>query len=145
MHRVFTERGQDRCVTNYVIDAGASGAPIIGRLVDKGLQNELTGEAYAVIDDTDGRAHHVRFRGIEAFEHSPPIGGIVEVRRFGGPQDDRPTLVLANRSDFDLTPQIKAPGSTWLDHRLAERDPTPLAAGGLGGRKRGGEGKRVSE
>src|SRR3546814_1924291 len=36
MHRVFTERGQDRGVTNYVIDAGASGAPIIGRLVDKG-------------------------------------------------------------------------------------------------------------
>src|SRR3546814_14198290 len=35
MHRVFTERGQDRGVTNYVIDAGASGAPIIGRLVDK--------------------------------------------------------------------------------------------------------------
>src|SRR3546814_2008361 len=58
MHRVFTERGQDRGVTNYVIDAGARGAPIIGRLVHKGLQNELTGEAYAVIDGTDGRAHH---------------------------------------------------------------------------------------
>src|SRR3546814_9758559 len=100
MHRVFTERGQDRGVTNYVIDAGASGAPIIGRLVDKGLQNELTGEAYAVIDGTDGRAHHVRFRGIEAFEHSPPIGGLVEVRRFGGPQDVPPTLGPAQRSDL---------------------------------------------
>lgn len=132
MHRVFTERRQDRGVANYVIDAGASGAPIIGRLVDKGLQNELTGEAYAVIDGTDGRAHHVRFRGIEAFEHSPPIGGIVEVRRFGEPQHERPTLVLANRSDFDLNRQIKAPGATWLDHRLVEREPTPLAMGGFG-------------
>ena len=132
MHRVFTERGQDRGVANYVIDADASSAPIIGRLVDKGLQNELTGEAYVVIDGTDGRAHHVRFRGIEAFEHSPPIGGIVEVRRFGGPQDERPTLVLANRSDFDLNRQIKAPGATWLDHRLVEREPTPLAMGGFG-------------
>jgi hypothetical protein len=33
-----------------------------------------------VIDGTDGRAHHVRFRGIEAFAHAPPAGGIVEVR-----------------------------------------------------------------
>ena len=132
MHRAFTERGEDRGVANYVIDAGASGAPIIGRLVDKGLQNELTGEAYAVIDGTDGRAHHVRFRGIEAFEHSPPIGGIVEVRRFGGPQDERPTLVLANRSDFDLNCQVKAPGATWLDHRLVEREPMQLAMGGFG-------------
>jgi len=97
MHRAFAERGQDRGVADYVIDVGATAAPIIGRLVDKGLQNELTGEAYAVIDGTDGRAHHIRFRGIEAFEHAPPIGGIVELRRFGGLEDERPTLVLANR------------------------------------------------
>jgi hypothetical protein len=100
--------------------------------VDKGLQDELAGEAYAVIDGTDGRAHHVRFRGIEAFEHAPPIGGIVEVRRFGGPEDERPTLVLANRSDFDLNRQITAPGATWLDHRLVERVPMPLAMGAFG-------------
>ncbi|RWB28249.1 VirD2 family relaxase/mobilization nuclease [Mesorhizobium sp.] len=136
MHRAFTERGQDRGVADYVIDLGATAAPIIGRLVDKGLQNELTGEAYAVIDGTDGRAHHVRFRGIEAFEHAPPIGGIVEVRRFGGPEDERPTLVLANRSDFDLNRQITAPGATWLDHRLIERQPIPLSMGGFGGEVR---------
>lgn len=132
MHRAFTKRGQDRGIADYVIDAGATDAPIIGRLVEKGLQNELTGEAYAVIDSIDGRAHHVRFRGIDAFEHSPPIGGIVEVRRFGGPEDERPTLVLANRSDFDLDRQITAPGATWLDHRLVEREPMPLAMGGFG-------------
>lgn len=132
MHRAFTERGQDRGIADYVIDAGATSALIVGRLVDKGLQNELTGEAYAVIDGTDGRAHHVRFRGIEAFENAPPIGGIVEIRRFGGAEDERPTLVLANRSDFDLNRQIAAPGATWLDHRLVEHEPMPLAMGGFG-------------
>ena len=80
------------------------------------LHDELTGEAYAVIDGTDGRAHHVRFRGIEAFEHAPPVGGIVEVRRFGQAGDPRPTLVLANRSDLDLGEQVTAKGATWLDH-----------------------------
>src|SRR5260370_26342378 len=132
MHRAFTERGQDRGIADYAIDTGRAASPIIGRLVDKGLHDELTGETYAVIDGTDGRAHHVRFRGIEAFEHAPPNGGIVEVRRFGGPDDPRPTLVLAIRSDVDLAAQVTAPGATWLDHRLVEREPMPLAMGGFG-------------
>jgi hypothetical protein len=33
-----------------------------------------------VIDGVDGRAHHVRFRGIEAFAHAPPAGGIVDAK-----------------------------------------------------------------
>ncbi len=132
MHRAFTERGQDRGIADYAIDADPASSPIIGRLVETGLHDELTGQAYAVIDGTDGRAHHVRFRGIEAFVHAPPIGGIVEVRRFGGPDDPHPTLVLANRSDIDLAAQVRAPGATWLDHRLVEREPMPLAMGGFG-------------
>jgi type IV secretory pathway VirD2 relaxase len=132
MHRVFTERGQDRGIADYVIETDAAAAPIIGRLIDKGLHDELTGEAYAVIDGTDGRAHHVRFRGVEAFDHAPPPGGIVEVRRFGGPEDQRPTLVLAPRSDLGLAEQIAAPGATWLDHRLVEREPMPLSTAGFG-------------
>ena len=136
MHRAFAERGQDRGVGDYVIDAQPSDAPIIGRLIDRGLHDELTGEAYAVIDGTDGHAHHVRFRGIDAFEHAPPIGGIVEVRRFGGQDDPRPTLVLATRSDLDLGAQVGGRGATWLDHRLVERQPMPLAMGGFGGEVR---------
>ncbi len=132
MHRAFTGQGQERGISDFVIDAGRAGSPIIGRLVDRGLHNELTGEAYAVIDGIDGRAHHVRLRGIEAFDKAPPIGGIVEVRRFGGPEDARPTLVLANRSDLGLGEQVTAPGATWLDHRLVEREPMPLAMGGFG-------------
>ncbi|WP_454919085.1 relaxase/mobilization nuclease domain-containing protein [Xanthobacter sediminis] len=132
MHRAFTERGEDRGVADYVIDGPAASTPIIGRLVNKGLHNELTGEAYAVIDGVDGRAHHVRFRGIEAFAHAPPLGGIVEVRRFGGADDAHPTLVLATRSDFDFARQVTATGATWLDHRLVEREPMALAMGGFG-------------
>jgi len=132
MHRAFTERGQDRGIGDYAIESNDTAARIIGRLIDKGLYDELTGEAYAVIDGTDGRAHHIRFRGIEAFEHAPPLGGIVEVRRLGSADDQKPTLVLATRSDFDLATQVTAPGATWLDHRLVEREAMPLAMGGFG-------------
>jgi len=132
MHHAFAERGQDRGFTDFAIDGGGAGDPIIGRLVTTGLHDEQAGTAYAVIDGTDGRAHHVRFRGLDVFDHAPAPGGIVEVRRFGGTDDLRPTLVLANRSDLDLQGQITAPGATWLDHRLVERSRMPLAMGGYG-------------
>jgi type IV secretory pathway VirD2 relaxase len=80
MHRAFATDGVDRPIADYTIH-GSDTPPIIGRLVAKGLHDELTGEAYAVIDAVDGRAHHVRFRDAETLELAPPIGGIVEVRR----------------------------------------------------------------
>lgn len=132
MHRVLADRGEARGIADFAIDTAHGGPAIVGRLLDRGLHDELTGEAYALIDATDGRAHYVRFRGIEAFAHSPPIGGIVEVRRFGRPDEDHPTLILANCSDLDLPAQVSAPGATWLDHRLVAREPIPLAMGGFG-------------
>jgi Protein of unknown function (DUF3363) len=131
-YHAFSERGQDRGIADYVIDTGAASSPIIRRLVATGLHRELTGEAYAVINGADGRAHHVRCRGIEAFAKAPPVGGIVEVRQFGDAGDPRPTLVLASRSDIDLDRQVTAPGATWLDYRLIERERMPLAMGGFG-------------
>ncbi len=130
MHRAFAQRGEDRSVADFAI--GQGDAVIVGRLVEKGQHNELTGEAYTIIDGVDGRVHHIRFSGLDAVAHAPAPGGIVEIRRFGQTDDPAPTLVLATRSDHDLASQVKAPGATWLDHRLVERDPAPLAMGGFG-------------
>lgn len=65
-----------------------------------------------------------------------PMEGVIGVRRFGGADDQRPTLMLANRSDIDLARQVTAPGATWLDHRLVERQTMPLSMGGFGGEVR---------
>ena len=132
MHRAFTEQGRDRDISDYVIETNATPSPIIGRLIDKDLHNELTGEAYAVIDGTDGRAHYVRLHGVEAFEHAPPIGGIVELRQLGRAGGRQPSLILAARSDHDLARQVTALGATWLDYRLVEREPMPLSMSGFG-------------
>jgi type IV secretory pathway VirD2 relaxase len=132
MHRALTQRGLERAFEDYVIEPPDKNPPIIGRLVATGLHDELSGEAYAIIDGVDGRAHHVRFKGVEAFDQAPPFGGVVELRRFGDANDPHPTLVLANRSDLDLARQINAPGATWLDHRLVERTPITLAHSGFG-------------
>ncbi|WP_375286464.1 relaxase/mobilization nuclease domain-containing protein [Sphingomonas sp.] len=124
-------RGQDRPLDSYAVVSGAPEKPIAGRLIDKGLHDELTGTAYAVIDGTDGRTHHVRLPGIEALEQSPKLGGIVDLRGVGRPGEAKPTPVLATRSDLDLAAQVKAPGATWLDHRLIERGAS-VADGGFG-------------
>jgi hypothetical protein len=55
---------------------------------------------------------------------------VVEVRRFGGPSDSRPTPRSRHRSDIDLDRQVMAPGATWLDYRLVERERMPLAMSG---------------
>lgn len=64
MHRALTERGQALGVADYVIEGGQPRSQITGRLIDRGLHDEPTGEAYALMDGTDGRADHVRFRGL---------------------------------------------------------------------------------
>ena len=51
-------------------------------------------------------------------------------------RDPRPTLVLATRSDLDPGRQVRAPGATWLDHRLVERQPMPLTMSSFGGEVR---------
>jgi len=129
--QALKDHGQDRPLDSYAVVSGAPDKPIVGRLIDKGLHDELYGAAYAVIDGTDGRTHHVRLPGIESLEQSPALGGIVELRAIGKPGEPKPTLILATRSDLDLAAQVKAPGATWLDHRLIERG-TGVADGGFG-------------
>jgi hypothetical protein len=101
-------------------------------LVDKGLHDELAGEAYVVIDGADGRSHYVRFADLKAIEHAPPVAGIVEIRHLEGEGRDRPRMVLAMRSDLTIAAQITASAATWLDHQLVVRNSATLSEGGFG-------------
>jgi type IV secretory pathway VirD2 relaxase len=128
MHKALARDGADRPIADYTIHGGDT--PLIGSLVAKGLHDELTGEAYAVIDAVDGRAYHVRFRDAETLELAPPIGGIVEVRRIDvGAQRG---LTLATRSDLPIKAQITAVGATWLDRQLVSRERVSLSEAGFG-------------
>jgi type IV secretory pathway VirD2 relaxase len=143
MHRALAGHGLERPLADYVIETERAGSGIVGRLVELGLHDELAGEAYAVVDGVGGRVHHVHFRGIDAMEHASPPGGIVEVRRFGAPEDRSPTLILVSRSDIDIAQQVRAPGATWLDHRLVSKDDASFALGGFGAEARAAVAARV--
>lgn len=132
MHCAMTAHGVERGVADYAIHNERDVPPIVGRLVSKGLHDELTGEAYAVIDGVDGRPHYVWFPDINAVEYVPAAGGIVEVRHLAAETPSRPRVVLATRSDLTIQDQVKATGATWLDHQLVVREPVILSQGGFG-------------
>ena len=130
MHRALTERGIERSTSSYVLTSESLADPIIGRLIDRGLDDELRSTAYAVVDGTDGRTHHIKLPTLEAAGDGP-VGSIVELRRFEDAQG-RTRVALAVRSDLDIDAQVKASGATWIDRQLVARDPVPLGSGGFG-------------
>lgn len=130
MHRALTERGIDRGLTDYVIAGEAQAEPIIGRLIDRGLDDELRGTAYAVVDGMDGRIHHIKLPDIEAAGDSEP-GSIVELRSFEDAEGER-RVALAVRSDLSIEAQTTADGAAWLDRQLIARDTVDLGGGGFG-------------
>ena len=130
MHRALTERGIERGSASYVLAAESLDTPIIGRLVDRGLDDELRGSAYAVVDGVDGRTHHIKLAVLDAAGDSSP-GSIVELRRFDDAQGQR-RVAIAVRSDLDIDRQITASGATWLDRQNIAREPAALSEGGFG-------------
>ncbi|TPM89644.1 MULTISPECIES: VirD2 family relaxase/mobilization nuclease [unclassified Mesorhizobium] len=130
MHRALTERGIERGSANYVLAAEPLETPIVGRLVDRGLDDELKGSAYAVVDGTDGRTHHIKLSDLDAAGDSAP-GSIVELRKFHDAQG-HPRAALAVRSDLDIEQQVAAAGATWLDRQNIAREPIALSEGGFG-------------
>lgn len=130
MHRALTERGIERGSASYVLAAESLDSPIIGRLVDRGLDNELKGTAYAVVDGVDGRTHHIKLPDLDAAGDSA-AGSIVELRKFDDAQGKR-RVALAVRSDLDVDRQVTASGATWLDRQNIGREQVALSDGGFG-------------
>ncbi|MDI5927775.1 DUF3363 domain-containing protein [Rhizobium leguminosarum] len=120
MHQALSRQGIERSAADYVLSGEVQDQPLIGRLVERGLDDELRGTAFAVVDGTDGRTHHIRFSDIEAAGDSAP-GSIVELRSFEDARGAR-RVALAVRSDLALEAQIKSDGATWLDRQLIARD-----------------------
>lgn len=130
MHRALTERGIERGSASYVLAGESLDVPVVGRLVERGLDDELKGTAYAVVDGVDGRTHHIRLPHLDAAGDSAP-GSIVELRAFADARGEH-RAALAVRSDLDLQHQVNASGATWLDRQSITRDPVAMSENGFG-------------
>lgn len=127
MHRALSRGGGRFDPAALALHDGVPEGTIIGRLVERGLHDELTGNAYAIVDGADGRTHHIRFDDMEMTGDARP-DAIVELRSW----DDRKgqaRMSLATRSDLPLDQQVKAQGATWLDRQLVAREPVACGTG----------------
>jgi type IV secretory pathway VirD2 relaxase len=120
MHRAMSRRGREPDVSSFALHAGTPADPILGRLAERGLDDELKGSAYVVIEGLDGRTHYVRFANLELTGDAAP-GAIVETRTYEDARG-REQLSLTVRSDLSIEKQETARGATWLDRRLLDAE-----------------------
>lgn len=141
LHKTLAKDGASRAPSSWALEGELHGEPVVGRLITRGLDDELKGSAFAVVDGIDGRVHHLRLPDIDAAGDGP-VGGIVELRRFEDTRG-RQRIALAVRSDLDLDQQVASEGATWLDRRLVAREPLDLARGGFGAEVRSALDRRI--
>jgi hypothetical protein len=141
LHKSLTKDGSIRAPSSWAIEGESHGEPAIGRLIARGLDDELKATAFAVVDGIDGRVHHLKLPDIDAAGDGP-IGSIVELRRFEDARG-RQRVALAVRSDLNLDQQVAAEGATWLDRRLVAREPADLSRAGFGAEVRAALDRRI--
>src|SRR3546814_11801371 len=83
MHLAMQRGGMAFDKSALALDRETPGEPIVGRLGARGLDDELAGSAFAIVDGVDGRTHHIRFDDIEWTGDAKP-GAIVELRSWEG-------------------------------------------------------------
>ncbi|MFZ3121406.1 MAG: relaxase/mobilization nuclease and DUF3363 domain-containing protein [Variovorax sp.] len=120
MQRAMTGRQRELAV----FQPGEEGRAIVGRVVGKGLADELYDKGYLVVDGIDGKAHYVTLPPRSELEQYP-TGAVVEVR---GAADVR-------AADRNIT-ELAVDGMYRTDHHLAvaqaqaapDRDPHEVVA-----------------
>ncbi|MFU3884478.1 DUF3363 domain-containing protein [Pseudomonas aeruginosa] len=120
MQRAMSGKQRDLAV----FQSGEDGHAIVGRVVGKGLADELHDKGYLIVDGTDGKAHYVTLPPRSELEQYP-TGAVVEVK---GSADVR----VADRNIAALS----VDGVYRTDHHLAvaqgqatpDRDPREVVA-----------------
>jgi type IV secretory pathway VirD2 relaxase len=129
MHRAVSAADRQPDVAGFALHGDEARWPVLGRLVERGLHDELKGTAYAIIEGIDGRTHHLVFSDLEMTGDAKP-GAIVETRAYDDAVGHK-RLSLATRSDLTVEGQVSAPGATWVDRLLLAKE-SALSTGGFG-------------
>jgi type IV secretory pathway VirD2 relaxase len=141
MHRAMTSAGREVDLSGFTLHGDEPTDRVLGRLLVRGLHDELKGTAYAIVEGIDGRTHYLTLSDLELTGDAGP-GAIVEARAYEDPQG-RKRLALAVRSDFALEEQVTACGATWIDRQLLTRD-SNFGSSGFGAEVRIAMDRRVA-
>ncbi|MER8670160.1 relaxase/mobilization nuclease and DUF3363 domain-containing protein [Mesorhizobium sp. M1156] len=123
MHRELTGKGLARSAADYVVhDRSAEQMqPVVGRIVARGLADEITDRHYLVVDGVDGKSHYVDIGKGEATQPTPE-GCIVRVtpRDTGPRQVDRTIAEIATANDARYSIDIHLKHDPSATERFAE-------------------------
>ncbi|MET3836030.1 type IV secretory pathway VirD2 relaxase [Brevundimonas sp. UYEF29] len=123
LHDAMTADG--RAFTPPVWSAEETTQTVIGRVAARGLDDELTGTGYVLIEGLDGSLHHRTVH--DAALPDPPIGAIVEAAPAKGAGLRHQHLRV--RTDLALDRQVEADGATWLDRLRVDPNRPAFGAG----------------
>jgi len=126
MHQVLREHGPDRPAGDFAIfSGGKAGAPVIARVVEVGIADEMTDRKFIVVDAADGRLHYAELGKASAHE-APDPGLIVALKSIGGRSSARAARVeILSLWPVERLPDTELP--TWLDKAIVENKRPSMA------------------
>ena len=78
LYRALAEGGVERAVADQAIFEPATARPLVGRVIQRGLADEVRDRHYLVVDGVDGHAHYVDI-GAGAAVDPMPLGAVVRI------------------------------------------------------------------
>lgn len=115
MQRELTTHGLERSPADRVVHGDALGEPgVVGRVIARGLSDEMADRHYLLVDGIDGRVHHIDIGRGDAVE-ALPDGAIVRIR---------PRVVGPRASDRVVAEIAEANGGSYSVDLHLQHDPS---------------------
>jgi type IV secretory pathway VirD2 relaxase len=123
MNQVMRAHGIDRPAGDFAIFSGArKSEPVIGRVVEAGIADEMTDRTYLVVDGIDGRIHYADTGKLAS--HDIPEPGMIVALSGGGGKAKLRNAQIEVVSYWPVERLATAEAATWLDQAIvAERKP----------------------
>jgi type IV secretory pathway VirD2 relaxase len=116
MHHVMRAHGIDRPAGDFAIFEGARrDTPVIGRVVEVGLADEMNDRKYLVVDGIDGRIHYAETSKLALHEVPEPD---MIVALTGGAKGKIRNAQVQVLSYWQLEEMTTAEAETWLDRTI---------------------------
>jgi type IV secretory pathway VirD2 relaxase len=131
MNQVMRAHGINRPAGDFAIFSGArKSAPVIGRVVEVGIADEMTDRKYLVVDGIDGRIHYAE-TGRLAGHDIPEPGMIVALSGSGGKAKMR-NAHMEVVSYWPVERLATAEAATWLDQTIVAETKPAIHQKGFG-------------
>jgi len=131
MNQVMRAYGIDRPAGDFAIFSGArKSEPVIGRVVEAGIADEMTERKYLVVDGIDGRIHYAETDKLTA--HDIPEPGMIVALSGGGGTAKMRNAQIEVVSYWPIEKLATVEAATWLDQTIVAETKPVIHENGFG-------------